>query len=379
MPQEQPGQENSDMWISLDEAEKRSGMSKRNLLDWTKEGKVKREKKKGVIYLWVADLIKLAPLTQTEISPVETEILSPVPEPSTSIGNFGPLRNISDQIETSLDNQNSIIQNFEALQKHIQKISKASNKPVLDEKTVKELSLLGNVFKSLYQQNEKLNQTLSEHGKTLTQISGSEQSMDILNEKIATSEKSRLVAHLCWAAFSIFAVAILMIFIVYFKNNVDTLNLSLNDVKSQSAEQLKDSKSQLEITKADRDRKLEQLRTESSNNMEKLRLAHKNNVEKTSLRLTEEKKEIKHEYEKMTTKIDQNHQLELGRIELAKKEEIGKLTQQYLKELEKLKKANQEQAKEHAKEKEALNVNLLQNTKILREIQVKINYTTPSL
>ncbi len=376
MPLEQPGQENSDMWISLDEAEKRSGISRRKLLDWTKEGKVKREKKKGVIYVWVADLIKLAPLTQTEISSVETEILLPEPEPAATMGTLGPLRNISEQIEVSLGNQNAIIQSFETLQKHIQKISKASNKPVLDEKTVKELSLLGNVFKSLYQQNEKLNQTLDEHGKALTQISGSEQSIEILNEKVATSEKSRYLAHLCWAAFSIFSVAILVIFIVYFKNNADSLNKSLEMVKSQSAEQLKDSTNQIHLTKMDRDRKLEKLREESTNSIEKLRLAHKNDAEKMTLKLAEEKKEIKHEYEKMTSKIDQNHQLELGRIEIAKKEEIQKLNQQYLKEIEKLRKANLEQAKEHAKEKEALHVNILQNTKVLREIQEKINVST---
>jgi len=184
MSQAHLGDEQSELWISLDEAVIRSGLSKRTILDWSRDGKVKREKRKGRIYLWVSDLVQLTPLTRTEPIEQSTQVHQVLPSVSSETyggSNIVQIKLMGDQLKHNLEKQEQVLENVIQLQSTLERLE---SKEVLDERTRKELSLLGNVFRSLHQQNEKVNVALEVQSQSLNRFIEIHSDREILVQKI---------------------------------------------------------------------------------------------------------------------------------------------------------------------------------------------------
>ena len=153
---------NSDLWISLEDAVHSTGVSRRTIQEWVRSGQVKREKRKGKVFLWVADLTQITPLTR-EREPQPDEIPSPEPEvlaPS-EIYSGAPLKMLGEKLKENQLMQEQILSKVGEVEGALQRLGELENSPALDERTVKELSLLGSVFRSIHQQNEKVGIALS--------------------------------------------------------------------------------------------------------------------------------------------------------------------------------------------------------------------------
>jgi hypothetical protein len=167
MSSQSSGDHQSDLWISLDDAVKGTGVSKRSIQDWVRTGEVKREKRKGKVFLWVADLTALTPLTRAvpEVEPEELaqgpEVL--LPEAVDSYVAGASMKAVGERLKENRQLQEKILSRLDEVGGAIELVQKNAMEPKdpqLDERTVKELSLLGNVFRSIHQQNEKVSKAL---------------------------------------------------------------------------------------------------------------------------------------------------------------------------------------------------------------------------
>lgn len=174
----------------MDEAVLRSGLSRSTILDWSRSGKVKREKRKGKVYLWVSDLATLTPLSRVE-SQVdqlsEPEVLpSTIPESYSGGSNIVQIKLMGDQLKENLEKQEQVLEHVVELQSTLAKLEQQE---VLDERTKKELSLLGNVFRSLHQQNEKVNLALVSQKESLEKWQQQQGDREALIKKVEQSDK----------------------------------------------------------------------------------------------------------------------------------------------------------------------------------------------
>jgi hypothetical protein len=167
MSSQSSGDHQSDLWISLDDAVAGTGVSRRSIQDWVRTGEVKREKRKGKVYLWVADLTALAPLTRPvpETEPEQVlrapEVL--LPEAMDNYVAGASMKAVGERLKENRQLQEKILSRLEEVGGAIDLVQKNAMEPkgsALDERTVKELSLLGNVFRSIHQQNEKVSKAL---------------------------------------------------------------------------------------------------------------------------------------------------------------------------------------------------------------------------
>lgn len=139
----------------------RTGVSQRTLQDWVKSGLIKKEKRAGVQFLWVEDLVRQTPLQQNpEPETQQPELLTPQP----SGGSLSLNRQLSQQFAEGLELQKRVLGKIESLE-----ISLKQQNP-LDPAVVRELSLLGNVFRSIHQQNEKVGLALSRQEQQLSDL-----------------------------------------------------------------------------------------------------------------------------------------------------------------------------------------------------------------
>lgn len=184
----------SALWISLEEAVERTGTSRKNILQWVSEGLIKKEKHKGRVYLWVADLSRQIPLqildesaTPEKINKEDKQLLLS-PEGDILPGEIvSPLKQFAGQLEESLKVQQKISEQLEVVNDTL--AHAPQNHSPLDEKTVKELSLLGSVFRSIHQQNEKSNEALEKHHLMLENLSTQLASENSSREKLEKAEK----------------------------------------------------------------------------------------------------------------------------------------------------------------------------------------------
>ena len=162
----------SELWISLEDAVQATGVSRRNIQEWVRSGQIKREKRKGKVFLWVSDLTELTPLTRVDPETVpqpEPELLPTVLGPNLPSGS---IKAFGERLSESVGLQKQILQRLDDV--HQAALSTGADKeplaPLLDERTVKELSLLGNVFRSIHQQNEKVSDALLKQDQMLSSI-----------------------------------------------------------------------------------------------------------------------------------------------------------------------------------------------------------------
>jgi hypothetical protein len=83
------------------------------------------------------------------------------------------MKAFGDRLKESVGLQKQILERLDEVQSlALQNVQRepAETKPVLDDRTVKELSLLGNVFRSIHQQNEKVNEALIKQDELLKSI-----------------------------------------------------------------------------------------------------------------------------------------------------------------------------------------------------------------
>ena len=167
MSSQTSGDHQSDLWISLDDAVEGTGVSRRSIQEWIRTGEVKREKRKGKVYLWVADLTAITPLTRpvpeatNESAPRGPEVL--LPEAIDSYVAGASMKAVGERLKENRQLQEKILARLEEVSGAIETVQKSALEPKesqLDERTVKELSLLGNVFRSIHQQNEKVSKAL---------------------------------------------------------------------------------------------------------------------------------------------------------------------------------------------------------------------------
>lgn len=207
----------SELWISLEDAVEASGVSRRNIQDWVRSGQIKREKRKGRVFLWVSDLAELTPLTRVDPETVvrpEPELLPTVlgPNlPSASIKAFG------ERLTESVDLQKQIMQRLEDVQQAalVARAEKDSEAPLLDERTVKELSLLGNVFRSIHQQNEKVNDAILNQERLLTSIKETSFKQEEWAEKFSGAERKLGRWKMITVAVGLFLLSVLGFALLY--------------------------------------------------------------------------------------------------------------------------------------------------------------------
>jgi hypothetical protein len=202
----------SELWISLEDAVQATGVSRRNIQEWVRSGQIKREKRKGKVFLWVSDLTELTPLTRVDPETVpqpEPELLPTVlgPNlPSASIKVFG------ERLSESVGLQKQILQRLDDVQQAA--LAAGADKepamPLLDERTVKELSLLGNVFRSIHQQNEKVSDALLKQEQMLSSMGEDANKEERWIAKCSGAER-RLGS---WKLFSVFVGMLFLLALV---------------------------------------------------------------------------------------------------------------------------------------------------------------------
>ena len=183
------GDNSSDLWISLDDAVSYTGVSRRSVLEWIRSGQVKREKRQGQVYVWVADLAAITPLTrpEPEIQTSKAELLSPsFLEGYSSVAS---IKAVGERLKENMQLQEKILGRLDEVQNAVAKFSTPSSEPLLDERTIKELSLLGNVFRSLHQQNEKVAKSLDGQEALLKKIDSTVNKEDSWTQRWLNSEK----------------------------------------------------------------------------------------------------------------------------------------------------------------------------------------------
>ncbi len=161
----------SRLWIPLEEAVERSGVSQRSLQDWVRTGKIKKERQNGVTYLWVSDLVQLTPLQDSGAGGARTAppeiVLQPEETRSSSPAGFvGLSRQIAEEVREGLAVQRQILESVQRLSTQ----AEHDREGRLDEKTAKELALLGNVFRAVHQQNEKVSLGLAAQEQLLKDV-----------------------------------------------------------------------------------------------------------------------------------------------------------------------------------------------------------------
>jgi hypothetical protein len=162
---------NSDLWISLDEAVRSTGASRRAIQDWVRSGQVKREKRKGKVFLWVADLTQIIPLTRKRV-PEPDEVPTPEPEVLAPSETFpgAPLKMLGEKLKENQEMQEEILSKVGDVKGALLRLEEIERSPSLDERTVKELSLLGSVFRSIHQQNEKVGLALGTQEEIIKEL-----------------------------------------------------------------------------------------------------------------------------------------------------------------------------------------------------------------
>lgn len=346
----------SDLWISLDEAVLRSGLSRRTILDWSKSGKVKREKRKGRVYLWVSDLATLTPLTRVEkVAEVvsEPEVLPSVPSENYGGSNVVQIKLMGDQLKENLERQEEVLEHVTELQNSLARLEE---KEVLDERTKKELSLLGNVFRSLHQQNEKVNLALVSQRDAWDEWQVKNDDREELLSKVNTSNKKAST----WLVLLISASVIFFIlgFWGFREWSID------HQHAEEKVHQLEDVKSQLDVS-------LEREKLEKLDLLEKQKQEIHQLTETHMSKLTQV--EVKQKQEELQARLRQETQLKMqqdkflsylkekdeqllaqvakqkkdfseyqSHLDLQKKEEITRLEQAHQKSIEELERSEAE-------------------------------------
>ena len=346
----------SDLWISLDEAVLRSGLSRRTILDWSKSGKVKREKRKGRVYLWVSDLATLTPLTRVEkVAEVipEPEVLPSVPAENYGGSNVVQIKLMGDQLKENLERQEEVLEHVTELQNSLARLE---GKEVLDERTKKELSLLGNVFRSLHQQNEKVNLALVSQKDAWDEWQVKNNDREELLNKVNTSNKKASA----WL-YLLISASVIFFIIGFWGFREWTLD---HQHAEEKVHQLEDAKSQLDVS----------LEREK---LERIELLEKQKQEIHQLTETHENKltqvEVKQKQEELQARLRQETQLKMqqdkflsylkekdeqlltqvakqkkdfseyqSNLDLQKKEEITRLEQAHQKSIEELERSESE-------------------------------------
>lgn len=336
MPREQNGNRNSELWISLDETVKRTGVSKRNILEWVSAGLIKKEKKKGMVYLWVADLVKQTPLSTVEPQEIHTttEIIAPEVEPIT--GQFAPIRHLGEQIQQSLDGQTQILSCLNDIQEHLKQDSPTPQH--LDEKTIKELSLLGSVFRSLHQQNEKISESLERQDNTIRQINLNAANQRDLEDKVsqAQSKAGRITIVTSTVIILLILGSALIIYNINSKKNDTEISLSTKTTELRKNQEtlneknntIEDKIKQINDQKKLWDRDLAH-HLDSKNKWEE----EKKSLQSEKTNLQNEKKLAEEKQLKKVQNLIDQHQKEIERLQKEKSNalELNKTLQNILK------------------------------------------------
>lgn len=314
MPSEQHGNSGSDLWISLEDAVKTTGVSKRNIESWVREGRIKREKKGGVVYLWVQDLAQITPLASPESAEdrsVEPEIIQPVPRDHfsspTVLG-----RQISEKLEKGLHLQEELAERMERINQGLEKVEKGA----IDEKTAKELSLLGNVFRAIHQQNREVSEALASQKQLLEDVPAMIGDRDRLKDEVEKGKRKNLTTT---AIFSVLVVALLITAVglgMYFSSEARRAN--------------EEKERRIEENRKDASRERAQLREEHNERLKDLKSGYEQ-------RLAEIKREFEREEQLWQQKLqdrDRQASEQLERLEREKQKETEQLTNLYHQKLQ---------------------------------------------
>jgi hypothetical protein len=231
MPSQQSGDQNSDLWISLEDAVEGTGVSKRTIQGWVRSGEVKREKRKGKTYLWVADLTAMTPLTRSEPSAESApqEDATPqviLPEVMDSYVAGASMKAVGERLKENRQLQEKILERLEEVGGAIELVKEKGMEPVapaLDERTVKELSLLGNVFRSIHQQNEKVSKALEGQEELLKNLEAGMDREIKWTERWMKGEKSLLRWKVVALILVVLMIASGMVAAQFYLNEMDKL------------------------------------------------------------------------------------------------------------------------------------------------------------
>jgi hypothetical protein len=258
------GDNNSDLWISLDDAVSYTGVSRRSIQEWIRTGQVKREKRKGQIFVWVADLAGLTPLTRPE--PEEESPKAEVLSPSYSDGytSAASLKAVGERLKENFLIQEKILNRLDEVQNAVVKANERSVEPVLDERTVKELSLLGNVFRSIHQQNEKVGKALDQQESLLRKMESNIDREDSWTQRWLGSERRLGRWRLLTITFLVLGMAIALLGWQEFTRQMEKWELQVRQSQQENKEtiELLAEKNKIlllkekEIQQLDRDSKL---------------------------------------------------------------------------------------------------------------------------
>lgn len=336
MAKTQNNNSDSDLWISVEEAIEKSGVSRRTIQSWVKAGQVKKEKKQGIVYLWVSDLVKLTPLVhrEKEVS-ASTEIIPPSEEVFSTMSNsLGPIRNLGEQVQESMEVQQKILEKVDELRHDFEMAPRGNGQ--LDAKTVKELSLLGQVFKSIYQQNEKVSETLQNQEKLLLSIKRDEN----LKEELDEVKQKKLLQ----MTSGLFFVMVIIMVALWGLREFHLVNQSLEGDLDIS----KNKNIRVQKKVDDLNEKIVQKQNEYRESMNKLDREYLNKV--SNMKKEHEAKEedfrskqesLKNEFKKDKEVAAKRHQLELETLQSTQKEWMLEHKSLYEKEIERLEAMNQ--------------------------------------
>lgn len=338
----------------MDEAVLRSGLSRSTILDWSRSGKVKREKRKGKVYLWVSDLATLTPLSRIE--PEVEQLSSPEVLPSTLPENYSGGSNIvqiklmGDQLKENLEKQEQVLEHVVGLQNTLEKLE---HQEVLDERTKKELSLLGNVFRSLHQQNEKVNLALVSQKEALERWQQDQGNREELIKKVEQSDKKATT----WL-FGLLSATVLFGVLIFwiFREWQNDQKLSTHIVENLEGENRKLNtnleKEQLdkEALREKKNTEIKTLQSQHTEQLESLEYEFREKEQSTKLQLETQLKEQQDKFlghlekkdQQVLTQLEQQKKdLEKFRLEteLKKQAELERLEKTHQSALEELKKS----------------------------------------
>ncbi|MBF0197324.1 MAG: hypothetical protein HQL32_06420 [Planctomycetes bacterium] len=348
MPDNIKDQPDSDLWISLDEAVLRSGVSKRNIQEWVRSGQVKREKRRGKIFVWVRDLVTLTPLTQkeeveTEELPVMTTEILPPSAGELSQGASASLRLVGEQLRKNSENQENMLTRMDEIQGVLSQVNDMDR---LDPRTIKELSLLGNVFRSIHQNGEKVAEALKTQELMLKGLGEESAKKEELQKEVHDLEKKSDRGY--WVAALISVVVLAISGVLYLMMSQEQQKLE-NNILSQNEEiELKEgeikvakneiSKKEDEKLELERQKQAEFIAAQDKYANDLTLLMEKQALEKEKIRQDFQKQkqtevqEAKALFEKRESELSQNMATQLKAqdenlkaMELRHKEELSRL------------------------------------------------------
>lgn len=336
----------------MDEAVLRSGLSRSTILDWSRSGKVKREKRKGKVYLWVSDLATLTPLSRVEpeVEPLSApEVLpSALPENYSGGSNIVQIKLMGDQLKENLEKQEQVLEHVVALQTTLEKLE---HQEVLDERTKKELSLLGNVFRSLHQQNEKVNLALVSQKEAIEKWQQEQGHREELIKKVEQSDKKATT----WL-FGLLSATVLfgvLLFWIYREWEND------QELSSHIVENLEEEKRELNTSLEKEQLDKEVLREKKNQEIKSILSQHNEKVESLESEFREKEKSSQLQYE---NQLKQQQDKFLTHLEQKDKQVIKQLEQQ---------KSDFEKLKEETEQRKQAEIERLEKThqSVLNELK----------